>query len=150
MGSSKDIMKSFAERDIRQQFSEYDGWKFAPVAGAEPAGHFFRVSRDRWGGEEVAFIAVSFDSRPKGEICNILDTLPDSQGSKTKKYLLTPQAADTSGVPPHVRILRMNAFAFAEGNLVWLTRKKNAKKFVCEQAVATGESSGDTPGKQVA
>jgi hypothetical protein len=150
MGSLRDVMEVFAERDIRQLFSEYDGWKVAPVAGAQPAGRFFKVSRSRWAGDEVIFIAVSFDPVLKEEFISVLDTIPGGQGSRTKKYLLTPQAADTSEIPPHIRILRMNAFAFAEGNLVWLTKKKNAKKIICEQAVATGESSNETPGEQVA
>jgi hypothetical protein len=150
MGSQKDVMEVFAERDIRQIFSGYDGWTVAPVAGAQPAGRFFKVSRSKWAGDEVVFIAVSFDPVPKEEFVSVLDTLPNGQGPRIKKYLLTPQAADTSEIPPHIRILRMNAFAFAQGNLVWLTKKKNAKKFVCEQAVATGESSGNSPGKQVA
>jgi hypothetical protein len=150
MGSQKDVMELFAERDIRQLFSGNDGWTVAPVAGAQPAGRFFKVSRSKWAGDEVVFIAVSFDPVPKEEFVSVLDTLPNGQGPRIKKYLLTPQAADTSEIPPHIRILRMNAFAFAQGNLVWLTKKKNAKKFVCEQAVVTGESSGDSPGKQVA
>jgi hypothetical protein len=136
MGSSKDVMELFAERDIRQVFSEYDGWKVAPVTGAQPAGRFFRVSRSKWAGEEVAFIAVSFDLMPNEEIVSTLNTLSDGRVSLTKKYLLTPQAADTSDIPPHIRILRMNAFAFAEGRLVWLTKKKNAKSIFLEPAVA--------------
>jgi len=150
MGSQKDVMEVFAERDIRQQFSGYDGWKVAPVAGTNPAGRFFKVFRSRWAGDEVVFIAVSFDPVPKEEFASVLDTIPVGQGSRTKKYLLTPQATDTSEIPPHIRILWMNAFAFADGNLVWLTKKKNAKKFICEQAVATGESSGNSPEKEVA
>jgi hypothetical protein len=136
MGSSKDVMELFAERDIRQVFSEYDGWKVAPVTGAQPAGRFFRVSRSKWAGEEVAFIAVSFDLMPNEEIVSTLNTLSDGRVSLTKKYLLTPQAADASDIPPHIRILRMNAFAFAEGRLVWLTKKKNAKSIFLEPAVA--------------
>jgi hypothetical protein len=136
MGSSKDVMELFAERDIRQVFSEYDGWKVAPVRGAQPAGRFFRVSRSKWAGEEVAFIAVSFDLMPNEEIVSTLNTLSDGRVSLTKKYLLTPQAADASDIPPHIRILRMNAFAFAEGRLVWLTKKKNAKSIYSEPAVA--------------
>jgi hypothetical protein len=137
MGSSKDVMELFAERDIRQFFSEYDGWNIAPAAGSPLPGRFYQVSRGKWGGDEFAFIAVSFDLVPKEEIFSALDMLPDGKGSHTKKYLLAPQAADTSAVPPHIRILLMNAFAFAEGNLVWLTKKKNAKRFVQEEAVAT-------------
>jgi hypothetical protein len=136
MGSSKDVMELFAERDIHQVFSEYDGWKVAPVTGTQPAGRFFRVSRSKWAGEEVAFIAVSFDLMPNEKIVSTLNTLSDGRVSLTKKYLLTPQAADASDIPPHIRILRMNAFAFAEGRLVWLTKKKNAKSINSEPAVA--------------
>ena len=137
MGSSKDVMGLFAERDIRRLFSGYDGWKDAPLAGAPLPGRFYRVSRNRWAGEEVAVIAVSFDPVPKEEFISILETLPEGQGSKTKKYLLTPQATDTTGVPPHIRILPMDAFAFTDGNLVWLTRKKYAKKICMDPAVAS-------------
>jgi hypothetical protein len=136
MGSSKDVMELFAERDIRQVFSEYDGWNVMQVTGSLPAGCFYRVTRNKWAGTEIVFIAVSFDRVPKEEIISTLNTLPDGLGSRTKKVLLTPQAADTSGVPPHIRILRMNAFAFAEGRLVWLTKKKNAKSVCSEPTVA--------------
>ena len=149
MGSSKDVMELFAERDICQLFSEYDGWKVVPVTGSQPAGHFYQIIRGKWAGEEVALIGVSFDPVPEEEFVSILDTITNGQGFRTKKYLLTPQATDTSDVPPHIRILRMNAFAFSEGNLVWLTKKMNAKKFVSAQAVVACEPSGDTPVNQV-
>lgn len=126
MGSLKDVMEIFAERDIRQHFSEYNGWNIAPVEGTKPAGRFYKITRGKWVGVETVFIAVTFDQVPQDEFVGVLDTLADGQGSAAKKYLLTPQAADTSEVPPHIRILLMNAFAFNEGNLVWLTKKKNA------------------------
>jgi hypothetical protein len=136
MGSSKDVMELFAERDIRQIFSAYDGWNIAPANVSRSTGRFFQVSRKKMYNEEVAFVAVSFDQVPGEEVISALDALPHGQGSKTKKYLLTPQAANTSAIPPHVRILLMNAFAFDGGNLVWLTNKKNAKKFPVQQPVA--------------
>jgi hypothetical protein len=136
MGSSKDIMELFAERDFRRLFSGYDGWKAAQFAGAPSPGRFYRVSRSKWAGEEVAFIAVSFDPVLKEEFISALDTLPNGHGSTVKKYLLTPQATDTSVVPSHIRILLMDTFAFTDGNLVWLTRKKNAKKICMEPAAA--------------
>jgi hypothetical protein len=136
MGSTRDVMELFAERDIRWLFSEYNGWKVAPVSGSRPAGCIYRASRGKWGGEEVAFIAVSFDPVPRQDAIDALNGLSDRQGSRTKKYLLTPQVTDTSGILPHIRILPMNAFAFADGKLVWLTKKKNAKRFVPEPAVA--------------
>jgi len=136
MGSPKDVMELFAERDLRQQFSAYDGWTITPVNGSQSTGNFYRISRGKWVGVEVAYVAVSFDRTPKDEIICALDQLPEDLGSKTKKYLLTPQATDTSAVLPHIRVLLMNAFAFTNGDLVWLTKKKNAKEVVREQAVA--------------
>ncbi len=136
MGSPKDVMDLFAERDIRRMLPEYDGWRVEKVRGFRAPGCFYRISRSKWVGTETAFIAVSLDPVPKEELIGALDSLPDGQGSLTTKYLLTPQATDTSGVPPHVRVLLMTAFAFAEGKLVWLTKKKNARKFVMELPVA--------------
>ena len=136
MGSPKDVLVVTAERDIRHLFSEYEGWKVAPVTGAQPAGRFFRVTRNKWAGDEMVFIAVSFDPVPKEEFVSILDTLPNGQGPRTKKYLLTPQATNTSGIPPHIKILPMNTYAFDRGELVWLTKKKNAKRCVKEPAAA--------------
>jgi hypothetical protein len=137
MGSARDVMELFAERDIRWLFSEYNGWKVAPVSGPRPAGCFYRATRRKWVGEEIALIAISFDPAPSQDSISALDALPDGRESRTKKFLLTPQVTDTSGIPPHIRILPMNAFAFADGELVWLTKKKYAKKFVPEPAVAT-------------
>lgn len=137
MGSSKDVMELFAERDIRHMIPEYDGWKIEQVQGSRTLGCFYRVARSKWVGTEIAFIAVSLDPVPKEELINTLDSLPDGRGSLTKKYLLTPQATDTSGIPPHVRVLLMTAFAFVDGELVWLTKKKNAKRVLQELAIAS-------------
>ena len=137
MGSTRDVMELFAERDIRWLFSECNGWKVAPANGSLPAGRLYRATRGKWVGDEVAFIAVSFDPVPRWESVSAPDALPDGQGSQTKKYLLTPQATDTSGIPSHIRILPMNAFAFAEGELVWLTRKKNAVRYPLEKCAIT-------------
>jgi hypothetical protein len=136
MGSQKDVMALFAERDLHRIFSDYEGWNVAPISVPRPAGYFFRISRRKRVGEEVAFVAVSFDPAPREETTSALDQLTDGRETRTRKYLLTPQATDTSGVPPHIRVLPMTVFAFAEGKLVWLTRKKNAKRFAMEPAVA--------------
>ena len=135
MGSSKNVMDLFAERDIRQLFSEYDGWRVTSVSVPRATGQFYRISRTKWPGEEVAFIAVSFDPVPQDDTISALDLLPNGHGSHTKKYMLSPQAADTSVVPPHIRILLMTAFAFSEGKLVWMTKKKNARRFSLKQAI---------------
>ena len=134
MGSSKDVMELFAERDLRQHFSEYDGWKIAPAANVPSGVYMYRVSKSKWVGEEVAYVALSLNQEPADATLSALDSISETRRSKARKYLLTPQAASTAGVPPHVRIILMDSFAFAEGKLVWLTKKKNAKRFVSEQA----------------
>lgn len=135
MGSPKDVMQLFAERDIRQLFSEYDGWTVTPVAGQNAAGRFYQLTRGKWTETEIGFLGVSFDLTPKKDCLAAPDLLPDGKGSKTKKFLLTPQATDTSVVPPHIRVLLMSAFAFSDGNIVWLTKKK--KQVVSEEALPT-------------
>ncbi|MFA4875854.1 MAG: hypothetical protein WC586_00445 [Methanoregula sp.] len=85
---------------------------------------------------EVAFVAVSFRRTPDERVVSALDALPVSGELKAEKYLITPQAADTAAIPSGIKVLPMNAYAFEQGNLVWMTKKKNVKKFP-EQAVAT-------------
>jgi hypothetical protein len=136
MGSERDVMELFAERDIRQMLPEYEGWGIEKVGAPGLPGIFFRISRSKWVGTEVAFVAVSLDMIPKDELISALDSLPDGRGSLTKKYLLTPQATRTRGVPPHVRVLPMTAFAFVDGDLVWLTKKKNSLRIKQEKAAA--------------
>nr|WP_321351175.1 hypothetical protein [uncultured Methanoregula sp.] len=136
MGSSKDVMATFAERDIRQRFSEHEGWNVAPVGGVKSPNGLYRASRNRGYYDEIAFVSVSIDQVPQEDCILGLDALPASRGSRVKKYLLTPQATDTSSIPPHVGIILMNAFAFDRGELVWLTKKKHARRFSQEQAVS--------------
>jgi hypothetical protein len=132
-------MELFAERDLRHMLPQYDGWTIEKVQGCKTPGIFYRVSRSKWVGTEVAFIAVSLDEVPTDEMINALDLLPDGRRSLTKKYLLTPQATDTSCLPPHVRVLLMTAFAFVDGDLVWLTKKKNARQYTCAPAAPAPE-----------
>jgi hypothetical protein len=134
MGSQKDVMALFAERDIRQLFSGNEGWKIEQVLPS--AGCYYRISRNKWVGEEVVLVAVSFDPAPADDMFAVFDNQPDGWSTRTKKYLLTPQATNTTAVPPHVKVLLMTSFAFAGGKLVWLTKKKNAMRFEMEKAVA--------------
>ena len=67
MMGSKDVMTTFAERDIRQHFSEFDGWNVAPITSVQSAVGLYRASRNRLYHDEVAFIAISFDLVPENE-----------------------------------------------------------------------------------
>jgi hypothetical protein len=128
MGSPKDVMELFAERDIHQLFSVFDKWSISPVPASRSPGFYYRASKSLWEGNEIALIGVSFDPESLEESVLALDTLADDQGKRIKKYLLVPQATNTSEVPPHVRVLHMTEFSYVGDNLVWLTNKKNAKK----------------------
>ena len=85
-------------------------------------------------GEEVAYVALSLNQVPTDATLAALDSIPETGRAKARKYLLSPQAVNTACVPPHVRIILMNSFAFTEGKLVWLTKKKHAKQFACKPA----------------
>ena len=134
MGSVKDIMELFAERDLRQHFSSYDGWTVMPLADARPDAYFFRAARNRWACTEEAFIAATFSCETDEGVITALEALPGRNGAKATKYLLTPQAAGTILVPHHIHVLRMNAFAFEDDELVWLTKKKYAQPVSREPA----------------
>jgi hypothetical protein len=135
MGAQKDTMVLFAEREIRQIFSGFDGWKITPVTVRPSAGNFYRVSRSLRAGDEVAFIGVSFDPEPKEETVRALDNLTDSRIPRTKKFILMPREAGTEALPSSIQVLPMTAFAFAGKKLVWLTKKKNAKRVIQELPV---------------
>lgn len=141
MGSSKDVMELFAERDLRHLLPQYEGWTIESVERHKIPGCFYRVSRSKWVGTEVAFIAVSLDPAPGELLLQTLDSLPAGRGSITTKYLLTPRGTDTSVVPPHVKILLMTSFAFVDGELVWLTKKKFARHYPCEPEPVPTEKS---------
>lgn len=134
-------MELFAERDLRHLLPQYEGWTIEPVEGMKVPGCFYRVSRSKWVGTEVAFIAVSLDPVPGELLLQTLDSLPAGRGSITTKYLLTPRGTDASAVPPQVKILLMTAFAFVDGKLIWLTKKKFARHYPCAPEPAPTEQS---------
>jgi len=137
----KDVMTTFAERDLRHLLPQYEGWVIEPVEGQKVPGCFYRVSRSKRVGTEVAFIAVSLDPAPGEFLLETLSSLHEGRGSITTKYLLTPHGTDTSDVPSKVRILQMTSFAFVDGELVWLTKKKFARRYPSEPVLTPTESS---------
>ena len=98
MGSQKDVMALFAERDLRQLFSGSDGWKIEPLP--LNGDLYYRVSRDEWVGEEVVLVAVSFDPSPQHDLFAVFDHQPDGWSARTRKYMLTPRGTDTRAIPP--------------------------------------------------
>jgi hypothetical protein len=139
MGSQRDVLLTFAERDIRHAFSEFEGWNIAPIIGVQSPHGLYQASRNNVHHEDVAFISVSFDPVPRKSCISALESLPSSRGAHVKKYLLTPQASEVSALPPYVGILLMTAFAFVNGELVWLTKKKHSKQYHSEPVPVPAE-----------
>ena len=138
MGSAHDIMQTFAYKEIRAHFRDYDGWGCRQVQ--LPIVHDMTciLSRDVRGRKEVVALAVSYDEEPS---MLPLETLAASLKGKDLKgqYLVVPKAANVSAIPQSAKVHFMESFGFMDGKLVWLTRKKNAKQYPHSEApVKTG------------
>jgi len=129
MGSAHDIMQTFASKDLHAQFPDYEGWNWKILPATRSGNLVYRVSRNYHYQQQVAIIAVSIEFRPSaGSISALTSVTPGNQNG-TDRYLLVPQGADVSEVPPGIGILTMTAFGFSGGKLVWLSKKKNTMRY---------------------
>ncbi len=127
MGSVHDIMEIFALRDIRSIFSEFDGWVSKPLATGN-GHHAYKITRNSpgfYGKEQNVYLQVSFDFRPPPECISNLAMLGSEDRNRKGMFLLVPRGADISDVPPSVKIFPMTSFGFKNGQLRWLSKKKN-------------------------
>jgi len=140
MGSSKDIMQTFAQKEIRAHFKAWDGWSCREVPSPYRRDMTFILSRDVRGRTENVALAVSYDEDPS---TLALEALVASMKGKAPKgqFLIVPNAAVVSGIPKTVQVIFMESFGFVEGKLVWLTKKKNAKHYVPPEAPAMVETT---------
>ena len=129
MGSAQDIMKTFAEMDIHAVFSEKDGWTCTRIAGTNTSGILYQLYRDVHWKNETAVLYAMFDTATITEGIRQLAAVNGAGHKTVQKYLLVPQNTDLSAVPKEIRVLFMHAYGFAEGRLVWLTKKKNAVRY---------------------
>lgn len=126
MGSAQDIMQAFVSKDFHARFPAYDGWKLESVPNSKPGSQVYRASRYYRGQPQTAILTVSFDPKPSAASIEILNLATINSRTKISRYLLVPQGADISGVPATIGLLTMKSFGFSDGELVWLTKKKNA------------------------
>ncbi len=140
MGSSRDVMQTFAQKEIRAHFKEWDGWSCREVPSPYVRDMTFVLSRDVRGRPETVALAVSYDEEPS---TLALEALVVSLKGKTVKgqFLIVPNAAVVSGIPKTVQVIFMESFGFVEGKLIWLTKKKNAKHYPPQEAPAASETA---------
>jgi hypothetical protein len=86
-------------------------------------------------------LAVSFDEEPSVTSLAAMAAGHTGRNALKAQYLLVPKAADVTAVPKGIQIISMNAFGFVEGELVWLTKKKNAKHYVQPEEPAKAGSA---------
>ena len=141
MGSAQDIMQTFAGKEIRAHFRDHDGWECRQVPCPGTRDVTFLLSRDVRGRKETVALAVSFDEEPSVTSLTVVAAGYKGRNVLKAQYLLVPKAADLSAVPKEIRVLSMNAFGFVEGNLVWLTKKKNVKHYPQPEEMAKVEAA---------
>ncbi len=132
MGSAHDIMQTYATKDLHAQFPDYDGWTWAILPAANSGSVMYRVTRYYHHRQQEAILAVSIEARPSaGCVSALLSVDADNQAVR---YLLVPQGADVSGVPAGIGIFTMTAFGFSGGKLAWLSKKKNAMRYLPKES----------------
>jgi hypothetical protein len=129
MGSHQDIMHQFVSQEIRRYFSPFDNWVITPLAQSAHYGQAFLVDRNAAGKRESKLVQVLFE---KQVVPEMLAPLPGAGRSpyglaeSRDRILIVPQQADTSALPPEVRVHSMQSFSFAGKDLVWM--KKPGRK----------------------
>ncbi|MBP1927463.1 hypothetical protein J2741_000010 [Methanolinea mesophila] len=112
-----DIMYNMEEREIKGRYSSLDGWAVTRLYPKNPADPHFQVSRRN--GQVRETIAVYASYTPVSSIRLPADGM--------KRAVLVPSGADTGKIDPAVKVIPMASYGFSGKDLVWQTKKKNAK-----------------------
>jgi len=112
-----DIMLNVEEREIRGKYSSLDGWTIARLSPKVPSDPRFQVSRRNGQVRETITVYSSYDLRPS------LGALADGK----KHVVLVPSGADHRNLDPEVGVIQMASYGFSGKDLIWQTKKKNAK-----------------------
>jgi len=138
MGSIEDTMHQFERKELNQVFRVSDGWKEVPPVNSATTGGIHVFKRDLWGGRsEHATIIVLYEAIVNEEKIASICTRYQNGQEKNKIVLLVSKNADVDLVPKDIGVITMSSFGYDAGKLVWLTKKKNAKKFTSELSVPT-------------
>jgi hypothetical protein len=137
MGSNEDTMHQFERKELSQAFPLSDGWKRNPLIspGTNGSTHVFR--RDLWVGSEFATVIVLYEPVVNVQTVAAIRTHYNNNSVKNRIFLMVPKNADVTSVPKDIGVIPMSSFGYNDGNLVWLTKKKNAKRFTNELPAST-------------
>jgi len=142
MGSAQDIMQTFADKEIRVHFNSYNGWECKKAPSPVTRDPVFLISRDIRGRKETVALLVSFDAEPSVTALTAVSAGYTGRKGLKGRYLLVPKDADVSAVPKDIHILSMNAFGFADGELVWLAKKKGARHYAQPEETVAAAAAG--------
>jgi hypothetical protein len=115
-----DIMLNVEEREIRGKYSSYDGWTITRLYPKDPSDPHFQVSRRNGQALETIAVYASYSLKPS------LGLPADGK----KRMVLVPSGADQSNLGPGIGVIPMASYAFSGKDLIWQTKKKNAKTVV--------------------
>jgi hypothetical protein len=115
-----DIMYNVEEREIKGKYPSLDGWSITRLYPKNPADPHFQVSRRNGQVREIISVYASYD----------LKSSLEAPSDGKKKVILVPSGADLSGLDPGVQAIPMTSFGFSGKDLIWQTKKKNAKTII--------------------
>jgi hypothetical protein len=121
-----DIMYNVEEREIKRRYSSSDGWNITRLYPKNPADPHFQVSRRNGQVREVISVYASYDLKPSLE----------SPADGKRRAILVPSGADLGGLEPGVRSIPMTSYGFSGKDLIWQTKKKNAKTVIISSVSA--------------
>jgi hypothetical protein len=133
MGAISDSMHSFEMRDLNHLLPAQEGWEKKEQTSSG-YGTLYRYFRTVWNNSEHALVMVSYKAVLPADAISTASWKNENGGRNSRYFVLVPQGTDVSAVQPPVQVHFMSGFGFRDGKLVWLTKKKNAKKVICTPA----------------
>ncbi len=102
------------------------------MAGTNTSVTIYTFSRDLWVGSEKVTVISMYSQVVSGEEIANLRSRYSTGTVKHRIAIMVPDGCDLSSVPEDIRVITMSSFGYDAGKLVWLTKKKNAKKFTSD------------------
>jgi len=125
MGSISDTMHGFERKELNQVFPVSEGWKESSPRGS---GNTYTFTRDLWVGNEQVTVVSLYTPLVRGEEIADLRARYANGAGKSRLAILVPDGSDYSAVPKDIVVITMASFGYESGKIVWLTKKKNAKR----------------------
>ena len=120
-------------REVQAKFPRCEGWETQPFTSPEQQNFLFQVSRYHRGKSQVAIVSASLKQKPSQGDVPLFKPGARNHRTLVGRFLIFPRGADISALQDYIEVLPMSSFGFIGGELVWLTKKKNAMKFAVSQ-----------------